>query len=435
MISIAFYVVSSCVAVSAVYSLLFLALMIENHRFWRSRSKQPAPTQPTFPRVQLIIPCKGMEPGLRDNLLAFIRQDYGNYEIAFVVESVTDPAAALIRSLIRDNRFQKIKLIIAGLAESSGQKIHNLIAGVNQVEKDVEVLVFADSDAMPAGNWLRWMVFGLYAENVGARTGYRWMVPKRNNLPTLLACTINNSVAALSGRGRYSLIWGGSWAITRKVFEQSGMKQAWFGVLSDDLMATNVIRHSKLDIHFEPRCLCATPVQFSWGQLFEFLYRQFLIVKKYTYGFWLSAVLLSLANQIAFWGSLVLTFAATASGNYGIAGLMAVATMTLGGGSLIRSLLRQKMGRFAVANWGKQKTAKIFDMAAGQVAGLFALIMILASAFGSRIKWRGIGYHISQGGRIQILGRQVSLTERAKSYGDPSGQSSSEDTNQHNRAA
>ena len=92
MISIAFYVMLLFIAISAVYCAVFQLLMVENHRFWRGRSKLPAPTQPYYPRVHLIIPCKGMEPGLRKNLLAFIRQDYGYYEISFVVESARDPA-------------------------------------------------------------------------------------------------------------------------------------------------------------------------------------------------------------------------------------------------------------------------------------------------------------------------------------------------------
>ena len=57
------------------------------------------------------------------------------------------------------------------------------------------------------------------------------------------------------------------------------------------------------------------PFQFSWGQLIEFLYRQLLIVKKYTPRFWLSALTLIFFNQVAFWGSVVGSIVAFGSGS------------------------------------------------------------------------------------------------------------------------
>ena len=43
-----------------VYSIAFLALLVENHRFWKVHQKKPAPLAHTYARANIIIPCKGL---------------------------------------------------------------------------------------------------------------------------------------------------------------------------------------------------------------------------------------------------------------------------------------------------------------------------------------------------------------------------------------
>ena len=171
MLSTAFIVVAvTCIVASWIYSIAFLTLVIENHRFWRVHQKKPAPSTHTYARANVIIPCKGMEHQLRENLTAFLHQDHPNFEITFVVERATDPAVQLIRNLQKENRCIKTRLVIAGRTEECGQKVHNLRRATEDLPIDVDVLVFADSDANPKSTWLRWIVNRVGRENLGART-------------------------------------------------------------------------------------------------------------------------------------------------------------------------------------------------------------------------------------------------------------------------
>lgn len=52
------------------------------------------------PKAAVILPCKGAEAGLAENLRALFEQDYGDYELIFVVASEDDAALPVIRQSI-----------------------------------------------------------------------------------------------------------------------------------------------------------------------------------------------------------------------------------------------------------------------------------------------------------------------------------------------
>ncbi len=408
MLTLLIYAVSISVAASWLYGIALLALTMENRRFWRSHQRRPLSTKEQFPRVGLMIPCHGMEHKLRENLTSFIHQDHPNFEICFVVESKVDSAYKLISNVMRESRHLKSRLVVAGRADDTGQKVHNLLAACSSLSREVEILVFADSDICPDTNWLRWLVHGIGGEKVGARTGYRWMIPANKSLATLIGCTINNILASTMGRGSHLLVWGGSWAIHRRVFDAVGMRQAWKGVLSDDLVASRVLRCSGLKINFEPNCVCKSSVSFNVSELLEFLRRQLILAKKYNPAYWLAAYSALLLSQLGYWGGLILGLVLIANGNVNGWWLFASSSVFYGLG-IFRAITRQNMGRLVTAEWKAYRSARKFDIAAGPITGLAMLLLMCLSTFGSRVTWRRNRYHISQSGRVQFFGRKIQV--------------------------
>ncbi len=392
--------------ISWIYSGVFLALVSENQRFWKVHRNSSTPSAHTYARSCIIIPCKGLEHQLRDNLTSFMRQDHPNYEIFFVVERGTDPAVKLIQNLQQENRCVQSRLIIAGRAENCGQKVHNIRQATKQLSNEIDVLVFADSDANPDKTWLRWLVNGIGRENLGARTGYRWMMPRKNNFPTLVVCAINNALTAMLGRGKHYLVWGGSWAIHRRIFDAIGLREAWFGVLSDDLVASRAIQKAKLEIEFEPQCVCTSRVSFTTKSMLEFLRRQFLIGRRHSPKYWYGALFLVVSSQIGFWGSLALGVWGVAVGSsWGAVGLLSAGLLYLMG--VIRGAIRQSIGKRAFHQWRQHRKARKFDIFAGPLTGLMTLVALVQSMFGSQIVWRGIRYFIGGGGRVLVIGRDM----------------------------
>ena len=90
----------------------------------------------------MIVPVKGADEGLRENLAALASLDYPDYELVIVARTAADiPPGVLPR---------KAKIVLAyGDDPDTGEKVQNLNAAVRAARKRSEVLAFADSDGRP----------------------------------------------------------------------------------------------------------------------------------------------------------------------------------------------------------------------------------------------------------------------------------------------
>lgn len=392
------------------YSAMFLLLTIENRRHWKGNLRFTTPPGDNYPRVCVMVPCKGIEARMKQNLASLLRQNHPNFQVLFVVESFRDPAVHLIRQVMAENPIAQSEILVAGKAINCGQKVHNLCRAIDSLEDEIDIYAFADCDAAAGNMWLRWLVDCIGREGVGARTGYRWMKPGNKKLPTLLACTANNALAAMMGRGGHHLIWGGSWAIHRSVFRATGIREAWEGVVSDDLVASRALRLAKLKILFAPQCLCLTTVEYTWTTLLEFFRRQLLITRCYSPTYWTAALLTTIAVQVAFWGGVAASVSAGLAENFSLSLAFACSAAGLYMISIIRAAIRQNMGRKIDSNWRASRSARNFDLVASPLTGIFVLTSFLSSCIGNTLTWRGNHYHLGQGGTARLLGRSLGTT-------------------------
>lgn len=234
------------------------------------------------PQAVVILPVKGVDERFDANLRGLFSQDYPAYRLLFVVESEQDPAHARLMDQLPELTAGSAyvldaRVLVAGLAERGGQKVHNQLHGLQHLTEADAVVAFADADAVPHARWLAELVYPLYKQRVGVTTGYRWLVPTDGRLSSQVASAINASVATMAESNYRNMAWGGSMAIRR---EQVAMvSQAWDGALSDDLQMTAVMRQAGLGVYFVGRLLIRSPVAMRWSQLLEFGRRQYVIVK------------------------------------------------------------------------------------------------------------------------------------------------------------
>ena len=404
--SVLFWMMAVVATVTAIQSSVFLVLNWENRRYWQRRQKRTRPEPSFFPRALLIIPCKGIENQMRENLTAFMQQDHPNYQIIYAIESWEDPCVPMLRELIKKNPQLVARIKVSGKAKSRGQKVHNLLAATENLHRRIEIVAFADTDAEPQNrSWLRWIVCDLGRTGLGARTGYRWFVPKKNNFASFAVASINNSIAAMMGRGTHLSVWGGSWAIHRRVFDSVAIRDAWDNALSDDMVVTRALRSANLGVKFEPKCVCKTDVKFSTAKMFEFLRRQFLIGRLHDRRYWWTSFTILTVTQIGFWGSLIMGLAGAASPT-GV-NLWLVAAAAIYSIGIARGVLRRKLGKVAIRGWNKKHQFLLFDTFATPIVGLVTLISMMSSLVGNKITWRGIHYDLGQSGRVMLVGRNV----------------------------
>jgi hypothetical protein len=392
----------TAVAASAIFSLLLTWQTYEHRRFSRSRSRHKLNAAPSR-HAALFVPCKGSDADLEANLRPLLEQDYPDYEVVFVVESDEDPAARTIRRLMDHYQGTPSRLVVAGMSTDSGQKVHNLLAATAHLPPGVELLVFVDADVCPPRNWLRLLTGRLEKRSVS--TGYRAFVPKRATLPNLVLSSINGAVVPIMFPGQHHLIWGGSWAITREVFDSSRLREAWQGTLSDDLIATRVMARERERVAAEPMCVLPSPLDVGWRDMFSFVRRQLIIGRCYVPVHWYALLVGSTATQALFWGSL-------AACGWGLAvgapwtWQPAAAVALLYGLHLVRALLRQDATRYYLPNRRAElAAARRFDIWLGPVAGVVGWAALVSSAFSRRIVWKGIAYEMRRGGRLVRITR------------------------------
>ena len=274
----------------AILQILMGAYLVWHALQWLGYVRRRLNTDPGFyaPKVAVLCPCKGVEPGLERNLVSLTEFERQNYEIFFILASGSDPARSIIERVAKNSRV-KAHVVIAGPPNGCSEKVNNLKVAIEQLPPEFEVLAFADSDGRPGKSWLHHLVAPLGDVRIGAATTMRWFIPNRNNLATALLAAWNAPVVTmLSEKGR-NFCWGGGTAIRRTIFEQSGVLDEWKNSVSDDYSLTRTLERNNRSIVFLPECLTLSYVETDFRGLLEFTNRQILITRVYADKVWASA--------------------------------------------------------------------------------------------------------------------------------------------------
>jgi cellulose synthase/poly-beta-1,6-N-acetylglucosamine synthase-like glycosyltransferase len=367
------------------------------------------------PRTALIVPCKGLDSAFQQNITSFFNQDYENYLLWFVVADKADPAYAplceLKNRLSQSSKADEVQVLVAGPAQSCSQKNHNLLYCYQRIGSNVEVLAFADSDICVRSDWLSHIVHPLRYPKTGAASGYRWYVPKKNNLASLALSAVNAKIAQLLGNTHFNQAWGGSMAIRVDTFRELGIDKIWSTALSDDLSLSYAVKKALKKVVFVPACLVASYESTTWRELFEFGRRQFLITRVSTPKTWWFGLSSSLYSILGLWaGAALAVYAATKSqiDNRHLAIFIAVPVLFFTA-QFIRAVLRQKMA-YKLLNFERRATgdgrrAMVADLLFFWLWSPLMLVLILSSAFGRTICWRGIRYKLLSPTETIVLGR------------------------------
>jgi ceramide glucosyltransferase len=374
----------------------------------RRETARPLPEFTPF--VSVIAPCRGLEDGLSENLSALVQQDYPGYEIIFVTDRAEDSSLSVVEEVRRladaAGRVSS-RLVIAGEAFGSGQKVHNLRVAVSNVDPRSQAFVFVDSDARPQSHWLRSLVAPLADEGVGAASGYRWFIPDRGGFAAQLRSVWNASIAsALGAREDKNFCWGGSTAIRRTTFEKLQVTAAWQGTVSDDFALTRVLQQAKLPIHFVPACLVASVGDCSASELLEFSNRQLKITRVYAPHLWKPVLIGSVLFCAVFFGGFLLIIGRVVLRLSIALPLAALLLIYLLGAA--KAYLRLKAVAIPLANYQRQLSRSLpWHLLLWPFASALYLWNALSAGFSRRIKWRGITYELKSATEAVIISREL----------------------------
>lgn len=333
-----------------------------------------------LPPATVIVPVKGEDEGLRENLAALASLDYPDYELIVAAQSAADiPAGVLPRRV-------KVVLAHGGSAEAS-EKVQNLAAAVAAARQTSTVYAFADSDARVTVGWLRALAAPLDELGVGASTGYRWFTPEPAGLWSLLRAVWDGASLAVLGPGDNPFAWGGSMAIRRDVFFDAGIPECWKTAISDDYALSDAVYRARLRIAFAPGALASSPERITARRFFAWSRRQLLLTRVYSPRLWRAA----LAAHVLYCGGMAAAVVAWYHGS-AVAPWLLVAQLVPG---MAKGLGRARLARAALPahaawfrSWGWTHTLLV------PVATWLWLAALVSSAFGDSIEWRGRRYRL-----------------------------------------
>lgn len=379
-------------------------------------------TAPNYtPKVTVIMPCKGLDPGFAKNISQLLSQDYciegtskRNFEVIFAVATVEDPAYSVLVDLCAKHPDVPSKVVVAGLNARRAQKINNQLTALKQVSDDTEALVFVDSDMVARADFLRYLVLHLQDATVGATTGYRFYIPVKGDWPSLIRALWNRMSAWELASPLYSFAWGGAMAIRRETFDKAKIADHWDQSADDDLSLTCAVKDLGLRVRFVPQCLVASHGDATLEEVVEWTNRQLILTKVYYPQLWMRAIIR--AWVLTAWLAAVLAALAvalaTGNSSFWLAFAAGLTLMVVEGCFLVKAqgLWRRVLSFDRGTSEAEEKELR---EAFGKSLVRFATIlpvahlvlpwMTLYSLLTNRIRWRGVTYELRSPSEIVVV--------------------------------
>jgi len=349
-----------------------------------------------LPEVLVLVPCRGADAGLEENLEAILGQAYPRYRVAFCVDRLDDSAVPVIERA-RARHDTPSRLATAPDLPGIGGKALAILGGLSGRRASDDVVAFVDSDVRPDPGFLRSLVQPLALPTIGATTGYRWYVPVRGGLWSAVRSAWNAAGLNIFFSDRYNFLWGGAWAIRKENLDRLDLEALWRGTLSEDLAVTSAVKRAGLRVQFVPRAVAPTFEDCDRRQCVEWTDRQ--------------------TAMVALWGRHIRNFAALTYGVFDGSFVLGLVCAILGGlvdiaflipaglflSDVPVAMLNGALRRRAVFN-GNTNLARAWRVSPGAwaLANLIVPWLIAANLVRTRhvrrIEWRGKRYEIDRNG-------------------------------------
>jgi len=367
-----------------------LLLAVLSLRGERKRSayvqRRLAQTATTLPPATVIVPVKGFDEGLRENLAALAALDYPDYELIVAAQAAGDIPSGVLPV--------RCKVVLApGIMPDSSEKVQNLLGAVRAARKRTQVFAFADSDGRPTPGWLRALVTPLEDPGVGAVTGYRWFLPDPSDFWSLMRGVWDAVAAGTLGAGNNRFVWGGAMAIRKEFFFEARVPEFWQGALSDDYALSEAVHAAGQSIAYAPGALTPCGEHISCSRFFGWIRRQMAITRVYAPRLWWPGLI----AHIFYCGGMAVSLVASFRGHR-LAEWALLAQLLPG---MIKGMNRAALAKESLpehAGWFKRH---------GWVHAIWVplatwvwLIALASSAFARTIEWRGRVYALRRDQRM-----------------------------------
>ena len=333
-----------------------------------------------FPRVSVIVPVKGEDEGLKENLAALASLDYPHYDLIIAARTAGDIPRGVLPN--------RATIVLAHYEDGeASEKVQNLTAAIKGARNITEIFAFADSDGRVTPRWLRALVAPLEDPAVGASTGYRWFAPEPPTFWSLMRSVWDAVALSRFGEGDAPFAWGGSMAIRKQTIFEIGLFHAWRNAISDDYALTKAVLGAGLRIAWAPGALVPSRDRLPMAGFFAWARRQLMLTRFSQPRMWW----LALGAHVVYCAGMAASIAASIGGNR-LAEWALILQLSPG---MLKGLNRATLAKAVLPEyeaWFKRHSwvHAIWTPLATWVW----LIVLAASAAGDTIRWRGRWYRL-----------------------------------------
>lgn len=360
-------------------------------------SRPSSASETDLPPAAIVLSIRGTDPLLEDTLQALLRQDYPEFVISIVLDDRHDPARKLVESVIRNTGATNVEVsVLRHRRVTCSLKCSSLIQAVEDLDPNIEVVAFCDSDVNPHPHWLRDLARPLADPKVGVVTGNRWYAPEVGNWGSLVRYFWN--AGAVVQVWFNEIVWAGSMALRRDCIERVELLEAWSHALADDAAVYCQLQKFGLKVQFAPSVMMVNPEHIDLSSFRGWVRRQLVCAKHCSDGW---AVVMFHGIYLAFTQLLGISLIAAALGfgNTSTA-LIAAGALALYWVASIASAIALEFGVRRIAQFNDQSSRWLHPMTLLKLLPAIVLTHIvytqdlIAASFCRRVSWRGVDYAI-----------------------------------------
>ncbi len=248
-------------------------------------------------KTLVVLPCKGVDYTLDENLKSLKDQSYGNYRIMAVIDSEDDPATDHIRN-------NGIEYVVNDCQSGGSGKVRAIATALRKFD-DYDAYVIVDSDVLADRNWLLNLLRPLIDESNGISTTFPYFEPK-NGFWSKFKTAWGFVGVGMMQSDITVFGWGGSLAFRKGLFDEKSLND-FAEAVSDDMAITDLCRAREKKVAYVPESVVTINSPDDWHVFREWSIRQTSLLLSKSRNAYYIGILLYGSSALLFIGAVLLS--------------------------------------------------------------------------------------------------------------------------------
>lgn len=351
------------------------------------------------PPAMVILCLRGGDEFLCRSLSALAAQDYPDYRVRIIVDSVHDEAHKYIHEVFGETLPPHVEVqILTNRLPTCTGRCSSTLQATSSIPAGVEIVAIMDGDVVPHSTWLRSLAAPIVRRNVDVSTGNRWYFPEHASMGSMCRFWWGAIVFPLMAFFKHP--WGGTVAYKRAMFENPRFRE-WLSYSScDDISTGQFLIDNGLRVHFEPSLTIVNREDTGLRGYYIFLVRQMMFVKLESRRYWKMVLAGSTAVAIPLYPALRLMGMPMSGWTDAVFGVfVAVYWICVFGVAITVRRTVKKRGEL-LPPWSLRRTMLSFG--AIVLMAILHVVATVQSTFKRRFYWRGVWYRIAPPSRARV---------------------------------